>query len=75
MLSSWASDSIPSVTRWAGRTGRVVGRRWSTALIAADCTSVVGWRLALSMITTEGVQGWYGRSSSMTAASLVRRLV
>ena len=53
----------------------MVGRRWSTALIAADCTSVVGWRLALSMITTEGVQGWYGRSSSMTAASLVRRLV
>ena len=43
-----------------------MGRRWSTALVAADddCTSVVGWRLALSMITTEGIQGWYGRSSS-----------
>ena len=27
-----------------------------------------GWRLALSIIATDGVQGWYGRSSSMTAA-------
>ena len=68
-LSSWASDSRPSVTMRSGSIGRYAGTGCGTAAMAADCTSGVGCSTARGTRTAPGRHGAYGPASLAGASA------